>query len=131
MNDETNPKDLIGDTKPQLQLVPPALSICVSKVMALGAKKYGSFNWRTKKVRHSVYLAAALRHILQALDGEKIDPESGQPHEAHAAACMAILLDAKELGCLVDDLPPPGPAAKLIARLTETKPPVAGVLTTE
>jgi hypothetical protein len=41
------------------------------------------------------------------------------PHEAHAMACMAILVDAATLGKLVDDRPPVGAAANLIAELTE------------
>ena len=93
----SNPKDLIGDKKPRLCLVPPALSIYVAKVMVHGAEKYGPFNWRANKVRRTVYLEAALRHILAALDGEDADAESGVPHEAHAAACMGIILDAMTL----------------------------------
>jgi phosphomannomutase len=105
--------------KPPLHLVPPALMIYVSKVMALGARKYGPYNWRDKKVQRTVYLSAALRHILQALDGEDLDTESGQPHEAHAAACMGIILDAQSCNCLIDDRPIKGNAAKLLADLTE------------
>ncbi len=119
--DDSNPKDLIGLTKPPLRLVPPALMIYVSKVMALGAEKYGPYNWREKKVRHSIYLEAAMRHILAVLDGEDSDPESGLPHEAHAAACMTILLDAMATGNLINDRPTPGAAAKLIKEFTESK----------
>lgn len=106
--------------KPPLRLVPAAALIFMSKVMALGAKKYGPYNWRENKVRYTIYLEAAMRHILSALDGEEIDPESGQPHVAHVASCMAILLDAKATGNLVDDRPIPGAAAYLIKLLTET-----------
>jgi hypothetical protein len=60
-----------------------------------------------------------MRHILSDLDGEEIDPESGQPHAAHAASCMLILMDAKATGNLVDDRPKPGATARLIAELTE------------
>lgn len=116
--DEQNPKDLVGENKPPLHLVPPALLLHVSEVMRLGANKYGAFNWRTKKVRYTVYLAAAMRHILQALDGEDIDLESNQPHIAHAAACMGILLDATTSGSLIDDRPTKGPASKIITALT-------------
>lgn len=117
-----NPKDRLGALKPPLTLVPPAAIIVGSKVMGLGAKKYGPYNWRQKKVRYTVYLEAAMRHILSALDGEELDPESGQPHVGHAFACMAILLDAKATGNLVDDRPTPGVAGKLIAELTEKAP---------
>jgi len=114
----TNPKDLIGVTKPPLRLVPPALMLHVSKVMALGAEKYGPYNWRKHSVRYSIYLEAAMRHLLSALDGEEIDPESNQPHTAHVAACMGIVLDAQSLGKLVDDRATPGAAAKLIKDMT-------------
>lgn len=114
-----NPKDILGLKKAPLRLFPPAALIIGSKVMALGAAKYGPYNWREKKVRYTVYLEAAMRHILTAQDGEEIDPESGQPHIAHALCCMAILLDARATGNLVDDRPTPGVAGKLIAELTE------------
>lgn len=116
--DDTNPKDLIGVTKPQLHLVPPAASLRMAKVLELGATKYGPYNWREKAVRTTVYLSAAMRHLAQALDGEDFDPESGQPHEAHVAACMAILLDAADHGNLKDDRPTPGPAVRVIEELT-------------
>ena len=121
--DQTNPKDRLGSLKPELHLVPPALSLHTAKVMSLGAKKYGPYNWRDKKVRLTIYLSAALRHILQKLDGEDLDPESGQPHEAHAAACMGIILDARACDCLIDDRPKAGAAARLIGEMTEKKQP--------
>jgi hypothetical protein len=114
-----NPKDLLGVKKPPLRLIPAAALLFCSKVMALGAKKYGAYNWRSRKVKRTVYLEAAMRHVLSVLDGEDCDPESGQPHEAHAMACMAILLDAKATGNLVDDRPIAGAAARLIVELTE------------
>jgi hypothetical protein len=118
--DEANPKDLIGVRKPQLHLVPPAANIAEAVVFGLGAKKYGAYNWRTKKVRATVYVSAALRHISSYLDGDDTDPESGQSHLAHARACTAILLDALATGNLVDDRPAKGVAARLIKELTET-----------
>jgi len=119
-SDTTNPKDSLGLKKPPLRLVPAALHIFVAKVMGLGALKYGPYNWRTKKVRLTVYLEAAQRHILAKLDGQDVDPESGQPHEAHAAACMGIVLDAMATGNLIDDRPPAGAAERLLRELTES-----------
>ena len=98
-----NPKDVLGLKKAPLRLVPPVALIECAAVMALGARKYGPYNWRENKVRHSVYLEAAMRHLLQAMDGEDADPESGRPHEAHVMACMALFLDAKHTGNFVDD----------------------------
>lgn len=99
----TNPKDIIGLTKAPLRLVPPAALIECAVVMGLGAKKYGPYNWRDNAVRATVYLEAAMRHILQAADGVDVDPESGMTHYAHAMACMAILIDATHVGNLIDD----------------------------
>lgn len=119
--DETNPKDLIGQTKPQLHLVPPALLIHASKAMENGAKKFGAYNWREKKVRSTVYISAALRHLMAFLDGEDIAADSGVHHAAHAAACLGIVLDALETGNLIDDRPKKGAAAALIEKFTQSK----------
>lgn len=117
MNDKgMNPKDKIGLTKVPLRLVPPALMIEVSRVMQLGANKYGPYNWRENKVLATVYIEAALRHLLSYLDGETLDSESGASHLAHVAACMGILLDADAIGALDDNRPTKGAAAQLIAK---------------
>jgi len=116
--DDENPKDRVGAGKPPLHLIPPAAEILEAVVMGLGAKKYGPFNWRTSKVRGTVYIAAAKRHLAQWLDGQDDDPESGVSHLAHARACLGILLDALATGHLVDDRPPPGAAHALIERHT-------------
>jgi hypothetical protein len=115
----TNPKDLLGLKKAPLRLVPGASIVECSIIMQLGAQKYGAYNWRTNAVRRTVYIEAAMRHLLAALDGEGCDPQSGRPHEAHAMACMAILLDAMHHGNLIDDRPPAGPAGKLIEELEQ------------
>jgi hypothetical protein len=99
----TNPKDLLGLRKAPLRLLSGPAMIRLACVMGLGAIKYGPWNWRKNKVLHTVYLEAALRHIFQALDGEDVDAESGQPHEAHVMACMMIIMDAKAVSCLIDD----------------------------
>ena len=118
--DETNPKDLIGHLKPPVHLVPPALILHVSKAMENGAKKYGAANWRDKKVRMTVYLAAAMRHLLALEDGEDYAGDSGTHHAAHIAACCGIILDALEGGQLLDDRPAKGPAAAIIKKFTTT-----------
>jgi hypothetical protein len=120
--DTTNPKDRVGVTKPQLNLVPSSLIIHVAKAMENGAAKYGPYNWRDKKVRATIYIAAAQRHLLSLLDGEDFAQDSGVHHAAHAAACMGIILDARECDCLIDDRPTKGTAAPLIERLTAKKP---------
>lgn len=117
---DDNPKDAIGIRKPQLHLVPESFIIRVAQAMTDGSHKYGPFNWREKQVRASVYQSAAKRHLGQWFDGEENAEDSGVPHLAHAAACIAILIDAIETGNLVDDRPPVGAASRLIKELTES-----------
>ena len=116
-----NPKDAIGDTKPDLSLIPSAMLIETAGVMGLGARKYGPYNWRENKVRARVYIAAAQRHLLQYLDGDDTDIESGFSHLAHAAACCGIVLDAAALDRLVDDRPIKGAATALLTKHTKKK----------
>lgn len=117
--DDENPKDRVGAGKPPLHLIPPAAEILEAVVMGLGARKYGEFNWRSSKVRATVYIAAAKRHLAQWLDGQDDDPESGVSHLAHARACLGVLLDAIATGNAVDDRPPAGAACGLIERHTK------------
>lgn len=114
----TNPKDAVGDTKPPLHLVPPVALLHMAKVFELGANKYGSYNWRSNDVRLTVYISAAMRHLALLLDGETVDRESGQPHAAHVADCMAIILDATAGGNLIDDRPTPGATATVMAAMS-------------
>lgn len=115
---DSNPKSAFGIKKPSMHLIPGTALLYLAKVMALGALKYGAFNWRQQPVAATVYLDAAYRHILAWLDGEDNDPESGAPHIAHAMACYAILLDARAHGTLIDDRPKGGKIAELINDLT-------------
>lgn len=114
-----NPKHAAGIRKPQLNLVPSIAMILMAKVFELGAVKYGPFNWRDAAVVRSIYLAAAMRHLLLMADGQDIDDESGQPHSAHVQACMAIIQDAEALGMLVDDRPTAGALPGVLASLAE------------
>ena len=114
-----NPKDRVGAGKPPLHLIPPAAEILEAVVMGLGARKYGEYNWRTSKVRATVYIAAAKRHLAQWLDGQDDDSESSVSHLAHARACLGVLLDAIATGNVIDDRPTAGPAAELIQKHTK------------
>lgn len=98
-----NPKDIVGAEKLPLDLIPAAAESAEAHVMGLGARKYGAWNWRKNKVKASIYVAAARRHLMQWFSGENIDPESGVSHLGHVRACMGILLDAEATGNLVDD----------------------------
>lgn len=112
-----NPKDLVGATKAPLGLLPWTALIQVAPVFALGAAKYGPYNWRErgKPVQHMTYVEAAFRHLAAYVDGETTDPESGVSHLAHAVAGLLILLDASAVGNSKDNRPTPGVAAELLA----------------
>lgn len=112
-----NPKDRIGVTKVPLWLVPPTSIVHQAMAMADGARKYGPYNWREKKVLTSIYISAALRHICKYLDGVQLDEESGVHELGHALACLGIILDAEETGNLQDDRPKAAPTAALLTRL--------------
>jgi len=102
----SNPKDVIGSTKPTLHNVPCGPLYQIGAAMLSGACKYGSHNWRSIGVRSDVYYDAMQRHIMSWWEGETLDPESGAPHLAHVAACCIILLDAEAAGKLTDNRPP-------------------------
>ena len=115
--DSTNPKDLLGIKKVQLNLVPASSKIYQALAMEDGAEKYGTYNWRSNKVQASIYIAACLRHLEAWYDSrEELAEDSQKPHLGHALACIGIIVDALETGNLVDDRPLAGAAAKLIKR---------------
>src|SRR5690606_36230252 len=88
--------------KPPLALVPASLETEVAKVMHFGAYKagaegkgYGLHNWR-QGCDYSRYISAAKRHINAFNEGEDLDPESGLSHLAHAACCLAFLIEMQK-----------------------------------
>jgi len=101
--DIANPKDLAGRSKPQMGLIPVAAMEEIARVMELGAKKYGPYNWRSQPIKNMVYAHAALRHLYAYIGGQTHDPESGRSHLAHVASCAAIVLDAEATGNCIED----------------------------
>ena len=117
---DANPKDLLGVKKVPLNLLPAAGRIWGAKAMQDGARKYGPYNWRDKKIIASIYLDAIERHLLAFVDGEDLAEDSKVHHLGHIIADASILLDAIEGGFLIDDRPKAGPAAYLLKKLKET-----------
>lgn len=117
MTDAANPKDAVGQLKPQLHAIPPSALIALGLAMENGEAKYGLMNWRDKAVIASVYYDAAQRHLLSWWDGEDVAADSKIHHLAHVMACCAILIDAEITNSLSDDRPAGGPAASMIAHL--------------
>ena len=125
LHPNANPKHAYGLTKPPLDLIPPVALVYEAMVFKHGSDKYGSFNWRDAAVVRSVYLAAAMRHLLALMDGQDKDPDSGCPHESHVRACMGIVQDARECGKLIDDRHTPGQVSRVMAELTVPRKPDA------
>ena len=103
--DGTNPKDLVGAKKVSITKLPAVAILHAAHAMMNGAEKFGSYNWREKKVQAEIYIDAALRHITAWNEREECATDSGVHHLGHAMACLAILLDAQETGNLVDNRP--------------------------
>lgn len=88
--------------KPPLTLVPRAALEAIARVFAFGMKKYSRDNYK-KGFEYTRLMDAAMRHIVQAVDGEDTDPESGESHVAHALCCLSMLLECQRLGTLTDN----------------------------
>lgn len=117
---DTNPKTVYGKAKPAVSLIPAPALLHMAAAFADGASKYGPANWRIDPVSTSTYVDAAYRHIMAYFDGRETSAEdSGVHHLGHAAACLAILLDAEAQGTLVDDRPTAGTTPQLIKQLTK------------
>lgn len=90
--------------KPRYDLVPLDSLEAVAMVLAYGAQKYGERNWE-KGMSWSRPFAACLRHLFAWFIGRDIDPESGQPHLAHAACNLFFLLAFANRKTGTDDRP--------------------------
>ena len=84
--------------KTRLDLLPPVSLELVGQVLTHGAKKYSPQNWRHVEGWRWRYTAAALRHLVAWMRGERADAESGLPHLAHALCCLMFLLELDEGG---------------------------------
>ncbi len=77
-------------SKPRVDLIPSRPLMAVGKVLAFGARKYKPHNWRLGLGWSDTY-ASAMRHLLSFMDGDDIDPESGEPHIINAL-CQVLFL---------------------------------------
>ena len=113
----TNPKDIFGAKKVSLSKLPAVAVAHAAHAMMDGARKYGAYNWRDKRVIASIYVDAAKRHLDDWFEGIKRADDSGVHHLGHAIACCAIILDAEETGNLIDDRPVINGSAGVTARV--------------
>jgi len=79
-------------TKAPLALIPTSALIEEAHVLAFGAHKYGTHNWR-QGLAWSKLISAILRHITAFNAGEDFDQESGLHHLAHVRVSCAFLLE--------------------------------------
>ena len=82
-------------SKPRWDLLPWKAASAIVDVLTFGALKYTPGNWRLVPDARDRYLAALLRHVSAWADGERMDPESGLHHLAHAGCCLVFLLEAE------------------------------------
>lgn len=73
-------------------LLPWSSVAAVVSVLEYGALKYAPNNWQRLVAPEDRYFSAAMRHLVAWRGGEKLDPESGLPHLAHAACSLLFLL---------------------------------------
>lgn len=76
----------------------------VLPVLEFGAKKYAPWNW-AKGMKWSRLYAAALRHWLAHMSGDRTDPETGFLHLQHLACCLMFLVVYEHEGLGEDDRP--------------------------
>lgn len=101
-----NPKSVQGAKKFSLRYIPLPAQVEMCRALEDGDKKYGPANWRKTGVAASVYIDAALRHIMQFYDGGQDNADDSGVHNlGHAMACLAIIVDAQYNGSLIDDRP--------------------------
>lgn len=84
-------------------LLPWTAVQAVVRVIEFGARKYAPNDWRNVPHMKRRYFAALMRHMYAWVRGEKIAPDSGLHHLAHAATNALFLLEI-ELGGKPADL---------------------------
>lgn len=89
--------------KPPLACLPPEGMRAVARVQAYGHVKYGDFSNYRKGLEISRNASCAIRHIMAVMDGEDLDPESGEHHFAHACARLMFALQNIKDGTVIDD----------------------------
>jgi hypothetical protein len=74
-------------------LLPPHALEETVKVLTFGAQKYERDNWQKVPDSKRRYFDALQRHVWAWKSGEKLDPESGIHHLAHAMCCLMFLYE--------------------------------------
>lgn len=99
----TNPKRQYGLKSIPVNLWPPLATAYGSIGLYNGSLKYSQGNYKATPVEASIYIAAGMRHFMAWADGEEFDPKDKVPNLAGVLANVAILLEARANGTLIDD----------------------------
>ena len=105
----SNPKDILGSKRIPMDLIHPLTLSEGALAMVEGMLKYGKWNFLAVGVRVSIYIGAAMRHLLKYYFGEERDPKTGVHHLGSVIACVNIIFAAKSANKLTDDRPPSSP----------------------
>ncbi len=100
---ETNPKKQFGDKSLPLSIWPALASAYGCLGLYNGKLKYGQSNFNATPVEASIYIAGAMRHLAAWSEGEEFDPADGVPNLGGVLANIAIILEARAAGTLIDD----------------------------
>ena len=79
-------------------LIPVKASKAEARVWMKGAQKYSKDNWKQlwEDDTVDVVMASLLRHAFSILEGEWLDPETGEPHAAHIRCNAAMLIEYRD-----------------------------------
>ncbi len=64
----------------------------IVEILGFGANKYGKYNWQKVTPFKERYFSALIRHLVAWHNGERLDPESGKSHLAHAGCNLVFLM---------------------------------------
>lgn len=73
--------------------------LSVMRVLMFGKIKYAKYGWQKVKRMKTRYSNAAMRHLVSIMQGEWLDPETGEPHAAHIICCMLFIMWYKNNHC--------------------------------
>ena len=83
----------LDSDKNRLELLEPEFILGIGKIITFGANKYSADNWQKADAEGIERIKGALfRHWMAYLSGEKIDPETKEPHLYHIG-CNLMFLD--------------------------------------
>lgn len=99
----TNPKKQYGVQSIPLSMWSSLGSAYGALAFHNGALKYGKANYANTPVEASIYIDGAMRHLVSWAAGEEFDPADGVPNLGGVLANVAILLEARAAGMLIDD----------------------------